>query len=127
MDKSYSAFANLSLAKHYLTKGDTDKAIGYLNKITDDSFASAPKHERMGDVMLRRGQVKKAMSAYKRSLEVNSGLRRPRQKLIRIYRKMDPEEAKTEYEKLKYILSFYDFSRRNSPTPGWNKGDILNK
>ena len=108
MNKPPSAFANLVLAGKYLIKGDMGKAASYLDKIPDHSFAGASKYEMMGDMMLYRGQIEKAVSAYKRSIEINSGQRRPRLKLIRIYDNIDRERALREKEKFQYISSFYD-------------------
>jgi len=108
MDKPPSAFANLALAGKYILKRDMGKAASYLDKIPESSFAAAAKHEIMGDMMLLRGRIEKAVSAYQRSLEINSGQRRPRIKLIRIYDKIDRERALRERERFKYISSFYD-------------------
>ncbi|NVM26824.1 MAG: hypothetical protein HWN70_13030 [Desulfobacterales bacterium] len=108
MNKPPSAFANLVLAGKYLIKGDMGKAASYLDKIPDHSFAGASKYEMMADMMLYRGQIEKAVSAYKRSIEINSGQRRPRLKLIRIYDNIDRERALREKEKFQYISSFYD-------------------
>jgi len=108
MEKHYSPFANLSLAGIYKRKGDIQKATYYLDKITDDSFAAARKHNMIGDMMMRQGRINKAISAYERSLEFNSGQRITRIKLVRIYEKIDKKRALQEYKKLKYISSFYD-------------------
>jgi 4-amino-4-deoxy-L-arabinose transferase-like glycosyltransferase len=107
MNKPPSAYANLALAGKYLIKRDLGKAASYLHKIPDDSCAAASKHEMMGDMMLYRGQIEKAVSAYKRSIEINSGQRKPRLKLIKIYDNIDRERASQEKENLRYISSFY--------------------
>lgn len=108
MNKPFSAFANLCLVEKYYRKGDVQKAAYYLDKIPDDSFAAASRYELIGDIMLHEGKVKKAISAYKKSLEINSGQRKTRLKLIKIYDKTDKKKASEEYEKLKYISSFYN-------------------
>jgi len=108
MNRPFSAFADLSLAGKYYQKRDIQKAVYYLDKIPDSSFAAAPKYEMIGDILAKQGQVEKAIPAYERSLEINSGNRRSRIKLVRIYGKIDKQRASQEYEKLKYILSFYD-------------------
>jgi len=107
MDKPPSAFANLSLAGKYLLKRDMGKATSYLDKIPESSFAAAAKYEMMADMMLLRGRIEKAVSVYQRSLEINSGQRRPRIKLIRIYERIGRERALQEKKRLKYISSFY--------------------
>ena len=108
MNKPYSAFANVSLAKRYFKKRDIKRAVNYLDKIPDDSFAAAQKYRLIGDIMRQQRKIEKAISAYERSLEINSGQRRTRLKLARIYRRIDKKRALQEYKKLKYISSFYD-------------------
>ena len=107
MNKPFSAFANLALAGKYFTKGEIAKTIYYLDKIPENSFAAASKYEMTGDMLVHRGQIDKAIAAYQRSLEINSGQRRPRLKLIRIFDNIDRERALQEKEKLQYISSFY--------------------
>ena len=80
----------------------------YLNKIPDDSFAAASKYELSGDIMTYKNRIPEAISAYKKSLEINSGQRRVLAKLIRLYRSINPSKAVQEEERLKYISSFYD-------------------
>lgn len=108
MNKPFSAFANLSLAARYFRKGDMQKAVYYLDKIPDNSFVAASKYEIKGDFLANQGQIEKAISAYQRSLEINSGQRRAQLKLARIYNRIDKKRALQEYKKLSYISSFYD-------------------
>lgn len=108
MDKPFSALSNLSLAGRYLRRKEINKAMGYLNKISEDSFAAAPKYELIGDIWMRRAQVEKAISAYTRCLEINSAQLRVRKKLISIYRKINPEKARVALKELKYIEFFYN-------------------
>lgn len=115
MRKPYSAFANLALSGKYYRKGDIQKAVYYLDRIPDNSFAAAPKYEMIGDMMMDQRQIKKAISAYEKSLEINSGQRRSRIKLVKIYRRIDKQRALQEYEKFKYISSFYDISYNPLP------------
>ena len=86
------------------------KALGYLDKIPDASFAAAHKYDLMGDVMMAQGQIDRAIAAYERSLDINSGQRGPRRKLVKLYWRVDREKALREFETLEYISSFYDFS-----------------
>jgi hypothetical protein len=58
--------------------------------------------------MLQQKQIKRAIQAYKKSLAINSGQRHIREKLVKIFDKIDKKRALVEYEKLKYISSFYD-------------------
>ncbi|MBN2060688.1 MAG: tetratricopeptide repeat protein [Deltaproteobacteria bacterium] len=116
MEGRYSSFANLSLARKYMSRGNMSKALDYINKIPDDSFAVAPKYDILGDLMMQQGKVEKAVSAYEKALEINSGLRPTRSKLIKILWRTDRDKALEEYEKLEYITSFYNLygkKRRN--------------
>ncbi|UCE52267.1 MAG: tetratricopeptide repeat protein, partial [Desulfobacterales bacterium] len=108
MNKPFSAFANRQLAIIYLKKRDLKKTFYYLTKIPDDSFAAAMKYAMIGDIMVTQGQTKKAVAAYERSLEIHSGQRETRRKLVNILWRIDKKRAKEEYDKLKYISSFYD-------------------
>lgn len=108
MDKPYSAYANLSLAGKYYERDDIRKAIYYLNKIPNHSFAVASKYELLGDIMVKLGQTEDAISVYKKSLEFNSGQRKTRLKLAKAYEKTDSKKASEEYKQLEYISSFYD-------------------
>jgi 4-amino-4-deoxy-L-arabinose transferase-like glycosyltransferase len=108
MDKPYSAYANLSLADKYAGKGYIQKALYYLDRISANSFAGSDKYERTGDIMLYLKQPGRAAAAYERSLDINSGRRRTRQKLIGIYLKKDMKKALKQYKKLEYISSFYE-------------------
>ncbi len=104
----YSDFANLSLARKYLLEKGLEKAAVYLGKISDESFAAAQKYDLTGDMMMLKKRIGSAVSCYEKSLEINSGQTGPRKKLVRIFSRIDKQRAKKEYEKLKYISSFYD-------------------
>jgi hypothetical protein len=108
MEGHYSAFGNLSLAGKYFGKKDIKKAVYYLEKISEDSFAAAQKYALLGDMMLQQKQIKRAIQAYEKSLAINSGQRHVRKKLVKIFDKIDKKRAMIEYEKLKYISSFYN-------------------
>jgi len=108
MNKPFSAFANLSLARISFQRGNIREGSFYLEKIPDDSFAAAAKYELTGDLMIRQKEVGKAIVAYERSLAINSGQRAPRMKLIRIYKGLDSPRAIEEEKALSYINSFYD-------------------
>ncbi len=108
MNRPYSAFANLSLAAMYLKGGEIKKTKYYIDKVSDESFAAASKYELMGDMMMHMGQKEKAVAAYEKSLEINSGRRGTRLKLIKILWRIDKQKALEEHDKLEYINSFYD-------------------
>jgi len=108
MNKPLSVFADLMLSGEYFIKGDIKKAIAYVDKIPDHSFAAASKHEIKGDMMMVQGRIEKGILEYKRSLRINYGQTRVREKLIKIYQAMNSMDmALEEEEKLKYISSFY--------------------
>ena len=73
---------------------------------------TSPFHLGSGFVVERKGldneKTEKAIHAYKKSLAINSGQRRVRRKLVRIFEKIDKKKASIEFTKLKYISSFYD-------------------
>ena len=104
----HSAVANVWLATIYYAKGNKEKALSYLDRIKDASFAAANKYETLGDIMAKEGQLDKAVNAYERALAINSGYLLPRIKLINILEKTDPGRVPEEEEKLKYIESFYN-------------------
>ncbi|MBW1893997.1 MAG: tetratricopeptide repeat protein [Deltaproteobacteria bacterium] len=108
MKRHYSPFADLSLAKKYYNKNDIPRALNYLENISEDSFAASHKYTLTGDIMMQQKQIEKAVEAYEKSLEINSGHRRTRKKLIKTLLKTDKKRATEEYKKLKYISSFYD-------------------
>ena len=107
MNKSFSSYANLSLADLYKRKNDYGKTIEYLKKIPDSSFAAATKYEYMGDTLSSIGKFEEAISAYNKSLEINSGQKFVLKKLALLYLKTDKRKAHEVYRKYKYIDSFY--------------------
>lgn len=114
MGKPYSAYANLSLAGSYLNKGDYEKCRYYLDKIPDESFAAAPKYNLLGALMMRdERKTKRALDAYRRSIEINSGQIYPRKKLVDIYSRLNREKAEKEKRQLDYISSFYKDAGRS--------------
>jgi predicted negative regulator of RcsB-dependent stress response len=107
MNKPSSAFANLYLARKYLAKKDFETARSYLEMIPDSSFAAAWKYELLGDLLLTEGQTTEAVTAYERSLAINSGERGPRSKLINIFERINRGRARQEQEALRYVSAFY--------------------
>lgn len=72
-EKHHSAMANVWLATIYYARGNKEKALSYLDRIKDTSFAAVNKYETLGDIMAQEGQLDKAVDAYKRALAINSG------------------------------------------------------
>jgi len=107
MNGRSSAYANLALARRHLKLGEVDKVIHYLDKIPPNSFAIAQRYDLYGDLMMKLGQSDRAARSYEKALEINSGLRKLRKKLIKLYIKTDLEKAREHRKKLDYIEEFY--------------------
>lgn len=107
MGTPYSAFANLALEGHCMKNARLEKARFYLDKIAEDSFASASKYDMLGDLLIAKGDLRGGIDSYEHSLSVNSGQIGPRVKLARLFQNIDPRRSMAEREKLEYILSFY--------------------
>jgi tetratricopeptide (TPR) repeat protein len=103
-----SDFVNLALARRYRRTGNYEKALWHLTNIPDTSSAASAKYENLGDVAVAQARAREAIAAYERSLEINSGVRRVRRKLIRIYDTVDDvERAEKQKRVLEYIQSFH--------------------
>ena len=107
MNKPFSAFANLSLARFYRSKGDSGKSNQYLNMISKDSFAVSHKYSMQGDHARNMGDMKKAIYYYRKSLQINYGEREVWKKLITTLNEVDRSAVSEEIEKYKTILDFY--------------------
>lgn len=107
MNGTFSAFADLSLARHALFQQTTEKTHMYLSKISDDSFAAATKHEMLGDMWRKQGRTNEALSEYERSLEINYGKVQVRRKLVELLENVDKERAVRESRLLDTISSLY--------------------
>ena len=107
MKESFSAYANLALAANYYQRGDYVNGNSYLDRIPDDSFAAADKYNLLGDSLAKKKQNEKAIAAYDKSLQINSGQIHVRMKLINLYEGKNPQKAQEEKAHLAYIKSFY--------------------
>ncbi len=107
MKESFSAYANLALAAKYYQRNDYIKGNLYLDQIPDDSFAAADKYNLLGDSLAKQKQNDKAIAAYEKSLQINSGLIQVRMKLINLCEERNPQKAQEEKAYLAYIQSFY--------------------
>ena len=104
----FSDFARIPLAANFYTRGMVSEGDRYLEQVRDSSFFATGKYELLGDYYLQQRQLPLAAAAYERALRINSGLRMPRIKLIRVYQAIAPEKVRAEGEKLKDINMFYD-------------------
>ncbi|MDD5344528.1 MAG: glycosyltransferase family 39 protein, partial [Smithella sp.] len=100
MNKPFSDFANLSLAHQYFRRGLVQQGNSYLDKIRDDSFAAAQKYQILGDFFTSRNDYNAAVSAYEKSISINSGQILPRRKMINIYKIHDQQKEQEELEAL---------------------------
>jgi predicted negative regulator of RcsB-dependent stress response len=82
---------------------DLRRAAVYLNRIAEDSYIAARKHDLLGDVLMDQWQVREAVAAYEKALEINYGLQNTREKLIKIYWKTDRLKAFEEIDRLERI------------------------
>ncbi|MCX5852598.1 MAG: glycosyltransferase family 39 protein [Deltaproteobacteria bacterium] len=108
MGKPFSAFADLALGGRYFRRGNIGEATAYLAKIQDDSFAAAGKYELLGDFFFHERKMDEAIAAFEKSISINYGQRRAREKLIALYKIKNPQMAAQEEKTLTYIKSFYD-------------------
>lgn len=107
MKGAFTGFANTSLAVRRYASGDAQGAYSFLEAIPEDSVAVSYKYELLGDLKAREGKGAEAAALYRKSLEINSGERRVRAKLIRLYERLDPARAEEERKALEYVSSFY--------------------
>jgi len=108
MHGAFSPYADLALAGKSLERRDFESAFACIERVSDTSFAAPLKHELLADTWAMKGDWAGASSAYRRSLEINSGEIMVRRKLVQVLKRIDPEAARQEAEGLKEILSFYD-------------------
>ncbi|HVO83145.1 MAG TPA: glycosyltransferase family 39 protein [Syntrophobacteria bacterium] len=108
MKGAFSSYADLSLAGKFLEGRDFEGAFACARRISDTSFAAPLKYELLGDTWAMEGNWAEAAKAYGRSLEINSGEITVRRKLIQVLKRIDPEAARHEAERLRTILAFYD-------------------
>jgi predicted negative regulator of RcsB-dependent stress response len=107
MSKPYSANANVWLASVYYRRGESEEVVEYLNKVPDTSFAAPGKYRLIANIMTNLKRDRDAAAAYERALEINSGQRDMRMRLIEAYEQYDPEKAEHARRELAYIRSFF--------------------
>ncbi|MBI9082534.1 MAG: glycosyltransferase family 39 protein [Desulfobacterales bacterium] len=117
MNRANSEYADLTLADQYYRENRMDAALDQLSKIGDHTVAAAVKFEIIGNIRFRQGDLRGAADAWEQSLAINSGRRRPRAKLIRLFARIDPPRARLEIERLRYIESFYDLYEKGADPP----------
>ena len=107
MRGAYSPVAELFLAGKAADRGDTAAAFAHARAIPDASFAAAPKHALLGDLYLRAGDARRAISSYERSLAINTGQRRIREELIRLYARISPQKVEAARRELARIENYF--------------------
>lgn len=75
---------------------------------SDASFAAAAKYSLLGDVMITQEKTETAVEAYQQILRINSGQKTVRIKLPKVLNRIDQRRAAEEYERLRFVSSFYD-------------------
>lgn len=115
---SYAPFAELALAGRAARAGELEGAARRLERISDDGFAAASKHDLLGDIRAVQGRRREAIEAYRRSLAINPGQRVTRAKLIRSLKGDDPAGARREAERLQEITAFYEPDPPAARPPG---------
>jgi tetratricopeptide (TPR) repeat protein len=108
MNQTYSVFADLSLASKYYKQQNYGKTLHYLERIPDDSFAAAQKHALMGRLFETERQYDKAITAYEKSLQINSGDLNAQKRYLELLDRIDPSRTLTERQKLKHLSCFYE-------------------
>lgn len=103
----FSDFARASLANVALESGRPDEAAKWLSEIPETSYAASEKHELLGDMLAKKGDLSGATDQYARSLDINFGRESPRLKRIVIFSKNDREMTLAEHKKLLEIRAFY--------------------
>ncbi len=109
INQDFSLFARLSLASRAISTQNFDKATEYLDDISGTSIAAAGKYDVQGDLHLNKKQVGRAIVAYRKSLEINSGQRKVMKKLIKIFQLTNQKELMLQEQiKLRKISKYYD-------------------
>jgi len=107
MNGFFSPSAALSLAQVYAQRGNFEQALRYLAAIPDSSYQSAAKYQLLGDIFQLQDHIKKAVSAYQRSLQINSGELSVYQKLVRLLSITDPTASLALYKKMQQLSNYY--------------------
>ncbi len=107
MKQPYSDFADLALAGAYWRKGDPEKTMTYLNKVSDHGLAAAGKYEFLGDLAVKADDYQKAAAHYRTSIRINSGQLDVRRKLIKVLESIDPTEAAGQRAEWFRIRAYY--------------------
>jgi 4-amino-4-deoxy-L-arabinose transferase-like glycosyltransferase len=103
----YSKVANLYLSGKAAERGDMGAAFRWVEAIPDASFSASPKYALLGDLYQAQGDARAAIEAYEKSLSINSGQRRVRKELIRLYARTAPEKVAPARRELARIESFF--------------------
>jgi len=104
---TYSDFARLVLADHYVDQADPTASVRSLNQIPDNSFAAAYKYSALGDLYKAKRQYTEALACYNESLSLNSGQLGTRRKLINILANLQSPQAPSQIAMFHHIRSFY--------------------
>lgn len=101
-------FGTLGIAQAWLRRGDTQKALAYLQNIDDNSYAVANKYALLGTAMELDNLPRAAARFYRQSLQYNEGQLPVRERLIALLQHRAPTQAAFEVEKLQDIRRYYE-------------------
>jgi tetratricopeptide (TPR) repeat protein len=104
---SFADYANIALAEEALRGKDYARALKYLDRISDDSFAASSKYEILGDYWIMINRADEAITAYDHALSINSGKLSTRKKLVKVLISTNSPRVSREQGLLREITSFY--------------------
>lgn len=112
----YAAEARLFLAGRLYPRGDRERAHRLVAEIADTSHAAAAKYALLGDFFAHEGRIKEAAASYEQSMTINSGQRRIRIELIKLYQQ-NPEwhdRVFQQYAELQRIEGIFQAAGRGN-------------
>ncbi|RJX18615.1 MAG: hypothetical protein C4563_09305 [Desulfobulbus sp.] len=116
MGGDYADVARLFLAGRLYGRGERERVWRLLAEIGDASHAAAAKYSLLGDLQAYEGRLDEAVRSYERSLSINSGQRRIRVELIRLYQQKPEwhDRVFEQYEKLQRIEGLFQAAGRGN-------------
>lgn len=112
----YAAEARLFLAGRLYLRGDRERAHRLVTEIADTSHAAAAKYAMLGDFFAHEGLIEEAAGSYEQSLTINSGQRRIRIELIKLYQQTPEwhDRVFQQYAELQRIEGIFQAAGRGN-------------